>query len=224
MCDCANDCPHFNVQTKDFANGFIQRFEVDVLNKGGRAGAYGVVSFGDTAKTVSGLVGVAAAQAKIDALAYTGGYTNTQDAIAECRSVLSSSLPGEKKVMLVFTDGTPTRDMNSADRDCGNHIAPGFATAGTGASDCRSGGRDYCKCAQAAQDEATAAKNTDGITIATIYVRPPAGVDSCSPSCYPAQDFLRDKIASPNQASEAEWTNINQSVGNLADQILAQLC
>ena len=51
-----------------------------------------------------------------------------------------------------------------------------------------------------------------------------AGVDSCSPSCYPAQDFLRDKIASPNQASEAEWTNIDQNVGDLADQILAQLC
>ena len=67
-------------------------------------------------------------------------------------------------------------------------------------------------------------KNTDGITIATIYVRPPAGVDSCSPSCYPAQDFLRDKIASPNQASEAEWTNIDQNVGDLADQILAKLC
>ena len=57
-----------------------------------------------------------------------------------------------------------------------------------------------------------------------IYVRPPAGVDSCSPSCYPAQDFLRDKIASPNQASEYDWTNIDQNVGDLADQILAQLC
>ena len=137
--------------------------------------------------------------------------------------MLSSSLPGEKKVMLVFTDGTPTRDKNSTD-DCGNHIAPGFATAGTSASDCKSGSKDYCKCAQAAQNEATDAKNIDGITVATIYVQPPAGVDSCKNGCYPAEDFLRDKIASPGQASAYNWTNIDQNVGNLADQILAKLC
>ena len=40
----------------------------------------------------------------------------------------------EKKVLILFTDGTPTRDKNSTD-DCGNHIAPGFATAGTSAGD-----------------------------------------------------------------------------------------
>ena len=150
--------------------------------------------------------------------------TNAQGAIAACRNVLQSSLPGEKKVMLVFTDGTPTRDTNPADLDCGNHIAPGFENAGTSAADCKSSSKDYCKCAQAAQNEATDAKNIDGITVATIYVQPPAGVDSCKNGCYPAEDFLRDKIASPGQASESEWDNINQSVGNLADKILAQLC
>ena len=151
----------------------------------------------------------------------------------------------EEKVLILFTDGTPTRDKNSTD-DCGNHIAPGFATAGTSAGDCRVCTRDksttctkdsdcagwkgscskrnYCKCAQAAQTEATDAKTKDGITIATIYVQPPAGVDSCKSNCYSAADYLRDKIASPGQASESEWDNINQSVGNLADKILAQLC
>ena len=137
--------------------------------------------------------------------------------------MLENSPAGEKKVLVLFTDGTPTRDTNSADRDCGNHIAPGFATAGTSASDCKSGSKDYCKCAQAAENEATDAKN-DGTTVATIYVQPPPGVDSCSPSCYPAEDFLRDKIASPGQASAYNWTNIDQSVGNLADKILTQLC
>ena len=73
-------------------------------------------------------------------------------------------------------------------------------------------------------NEATKAKNQDGITIATIYVQPPTGVDSCGSSCYPAGDYLRDKIASPGQASEYSWDNIEQSVGNLADQILAKLC
>ena len=127
--------------------------------------------------------------------------------------------------MLVFTDGTPTRDTNSADTDCGNHIAPGFENAGTSASDCKSSwGEDYCKCAQAAQNEATDAKNQDGITIATIYVQPPTGVDSCGSNCYSAADYLRDKIASPGQASAYNWTNIAQNVGNLADQILAKLC
>ena len=103
------------------------------------------------------------------------------------------------------------------------HIAPGFATAGTSAGDCKSSRYDYCKCAQAAENEATATKN-DGTTVATIYVQPPTGVDSCSPSCYSAEDYLRDKIASPGQASASEWENINQSVGNLADKILTQLC
>ena len=56
------------------------------------------------------------------------------------------------------------------------------------------------------------------------YVQPPTGVDSCGSNCYSAADYLRDKIASPGQASESEWDNINQSVGNLADKILAQLC
>ena len=68
------------------------------------------------------------------------------------------------------------------------------------------------------------AKTKDGITVATIYVQPPAGVDSCKNGCYPAEDFLRDKIASPGQASEYDWDNIAQSVGGLADQILAKLC
>ena len=74
------------------------------------------------------------------------------------------------------------------------------------------------------QNVAKQRKNIDGITVATIYVQPPPGVDSCSPSCYPAEDFLRDKIASPGQASAYDWTNIDQNVGDLADQILAQLC
>ena len=46
----------------------------------------------------------------------------------------------------------------------------------------------------------------------------------CKSNCYPAADYLRDKIASPGQASEYSWDNIEQSVGNLADKILAQLC
>jgi len=138
--------------------------------------------------------------------------------------VLNSSLAGEKKVLILFTDGTPTREKNSADI-CGNHIAPGFENAGTSASDCKSSwGEDYCKCAQAAQTEATKAKNQDGITVATIYVQPPPGVDSCGSNCYSAADYLRDKIASPGQASEYDWDNIAQSVGNLADKILAKLC
>ena len=74
------------------------------------------------------------------------------------------------------------------------------------------------------QNVAKQRKNIDGITVATIYVQPPAGVDSCKNGCYPAEDFLRDKIASPHQASEYDWTNIDQNVGDLADQILAQLC
>jgi len=96
---------------------------------------------------------------------------------------------------------------------------------GGSASDCKSSwGEDYCKCAQAAQTEATDAKTKDGITVATIYVQPPPGVDSCGSNCYPAADYLRDKIASPGQASEYDWDNIAQSVGGLADQILAKLC
>ena len=74
-------------------------------------------------------------------------------------------------------------------------------------------------CAETSRDDGGAAP-TDFIQ----YVQPPPGVDSCGSNCYPAADYLRDKIASPGQASEYEWNTIAQSVGNLADKILAQLC
>ena len=48
--------------------------------------------------------------------------------------------------------------------------------------------------------------------------------DKVKSNCYSAADYLRDKIASPGQASEYDWDNIAQSVGGLADQILAKLC
>ena len=59
---------------------------------------------------------------------------------------------------------------------------------------------------------------------AAVFAPTASAPRTCGSNCYSAADYLRDKIASPGQASESEWDNINQSVGNLADKILAQLC
>ena len=46
--------------------------------------------------------------ASLNAIEYKGGWTNTQQAIAQCEQTLSSAAFGSLRYILLFTDGTPT--------------------------------------------------------------------------------------------------------------------
>jgi hypothetical protein len=43
-------------------------------------------------------------------------------------------------------------------------------------------------------------------------------------SCYPPEKFLAERVASQGMDNTADWNNIDQQVGTLADQIVAKIC
>ena len=43
-------------------------------------------------------------------------------------------------------------------------------------------------------------------------------------SCYPPEKFLAERVASQGLDNTADWDNIDQQVGTLADQIVAKIC
>ena len=43
-------------------------------------------------------------------------------------------------------------------------------------------------------------------------------------SCYPPEKFLAERVASQGLDNTADWNNIDQQVGTLADQIVAKIC
>jgi hypothetical protein len=45
-----------------------------------------------------------------------------------------------------------------------------------------------------------------------------------SARCYPPEKFLAEQVASPGLANTADWNDIDQQVGTLADQIVAKIC
>ena len=77
-------------------------------------------------------------------IVYDGGYTNTQQAIAQCDEALDSAIvtPGEDKPLryiLLFTDGTPTTfGPTATGRNCGGNSC--FTTATAAANEAKSGG------------------------------------------------------------------------------------
>ena len=42
--------------------------------------------------------------------------------------------------------------------------------------------------------------------------------------CYPPENFLAQRVASQGLDNTADWDNIDQQVGTLADQIVAKIC
>merc|ERR1712176_1674719 len=77
-------------------------------------------------------------------IVYDGGYTNTQQAIAQCDQTLDSAIvtPGVDpplRYILLFTDGTPTTfGPNPGGRVCGSNSC--FTAATAAANEAKSGG------------------------------------------------------------------------------------
>jgi len=98
MDQCCNNW----VKNVEFADGLI-----DMLADG-RDDQFSIVSFaGASSKETSGRVSAAAAKAALGTVAYSGGWTITGQAIADCKNLLKDS--ENDPVIILVTDGTPTR-------------------------------------------------------------------------------------------------------------------
>eukprot|EP00522_Entomoneis_paludosa_P006012 CAMPEP_0172440164 /NCGR_PEP_ID=MMETSP1065-20121228/892_1 /TAXON_ID=265537 /ORGANISM="Amphiprora paludosa, Strain CCMP125" /LENGTH=1410 /DNA_ID=CAMNT_0013188947 /DNA_START=89 /DNA_END=4321 /DNA_ORIENTATION=- len=101
-------CTNF-VDTRDFAANFITQANNMEYDQ-----SFSIVSFATESgiRVPNGYAGLTDAGAAINFLsssfAYTGGWTITGDAIADCHASLDTS-SNEGKVMVLITDGTPTR-------------------------------------------------------------------------------------------------------------------
>jgi hypothetical protein len=87
-------------------------------------------------------------------------------------------------------------------------------------------GHEYCRCAHDAQVEAEIIKAA-GTTISTLFVKPANVATNACPGnarCYPPENFLAERVASQGLDNTADWNNIDQQVGTLADQIVAKIC
>ena len=59
----------------------------------------------------------------------------------------------------------------------------------------------------------------------TAALHPPRNPDvPGSARCYPPEKFLAEQVASQGLANTADWNDIDQQVGTLADQIVAKIC
>ena len=170
-CAFADGCPKFNnfegndeENVKKFVTTFIDKLDggVDELQ-------VSVVEFSTTATESSGLTDATTAKEKVNGIVYSGGYTNLENAIAECRRLLTSS--GTSEVIAVVSDGDPTAQVSTNVRCASNSGNTPPLTP----------------CKAAAATEAAAARDVDDITIATAFVLDTAGDGS---------DFLKNFIAS----------------------------
>ena len=76
-------------------------------------------------------------------------------------------------------------------------------------------------------DVPTTAPTTQTTTISTLFVKPASTATNACPkdkSCYPPEKFLAERVASQGLDNTADWNNIDQQVGTLADQIVAKIC
>jgi hypothetical protein len=83
----------------------VSGFAVDYINSLGGKGSVSVVKFGSLATVASPQGTGADAVAAIGASSYTGGYTNTEQAITKCTEQLAGTA---NPVIVLVTDGTPT--------------------------------------------------------------------------------------------------------------------
>ena len=160
----------FHTETKEFATFLIGNL-TDAIEPENTV-EFSVVEFATQAVITSGLTDDVAAKAAVSGISYTGGWTNTEQAIRNCTETLKDSTADEKSIVLL-TDGAPTTFGEFAtDR------APGCdANGGPKDSPCR-------EAAVTAADEAKAL----GINIATVLVST-VSTDG---------DFLEKNISSPD--------------------------
>jgi len=112
------DCPKFNIETKNFAKDFIDKLldEADSQLQIDNANVqFSVVTFATVANVDINLTDSTNAKIAINNLNYSGGFTNTQEAIENCQNTLSLD-PNGKKFILLFTDGVPTASDGLATR------------------------------------------------------------------------------------------------------------
>lgn len=83
----------------------VATFSKNYINSLNGVGSVSVVKYGSTASVASPQGTAAAAVAAIDSEAYSGGYTNTEDAIYQCKNELQGTT---NPVIVLVTDGTPT--------------------------------------------------------------------------------------------------------------------
>ena len=113
---------------------------------------------------------------------------------------------------------------------------PGFRSLGAAdftnvpynanAPGCKQWDGEHCLCAHKAEERATSIKAA-GTTISTLFVKPASTATNACPgsaSCYPPEKFLAERVASPGLDNTADWNDIDQQVGTLADQIVAKIC
>jgi len=154
--------------------------ELTVAIGTGNTARFSVVEFATRAKITSGLVNSTTAINAVENIDYTGGWTNTEQAIRNCTETLKDSTADEI-ITVLLTDGAPTTFGEFA-----TGRAPGCeADGGPKDSPCR-------EAAVTAADEAKAA----GISLATVLVSTVSASGSflekniSSPDLYfPATDF-----------------------------------
>eukprot|EP00522_Entomoneis_paludosa_P002711 CAMPEP_0172473096 /NCGR_PEP_ID=MMETSP1065-20121228/68676_1 /TAXON_ID=265537 /ORGANISM="Amphiprora paludosa, Strain CCMP125" /LENGTH=1381 /DNA_ID=CAMNT_0013231265 /DNA_START=638 /DNA_END=4783 /DNA_ORIENTATION=+ len=97
------------VDNVDFAKGVID------LVADGRPDQFSVVSFAgeSSIETPSGRVSADVAKAELGGIGYTGGWTITGQAIADCKATLAGST--NDPIIVLVTDGTPTRGGGGSD-------------------------------------------------------------------------------------------------------------
>ncbi len=147
-CDYVDGCPRFNdiagsdtPNVKNFTKAFIAEVERQLGNQDTLQ--VSVVEFATQASKTSDLVNSTAAIDAVNAIVYSGGFTNLQQGILKCNATLKES-KADVKVIVPVSDGEPNRRNDPA--ESGNVAA-----------------RDA---AEAAADNAKDA----GIQIATVYV------------------------------------------------------
>ena len=101
---------------RQFATQFIDTM---AMFKG--TSQYAVVTFADTADKIIGLSESDEATSAINSLTYTGGFTNTGQAIMKCGHYLDHG-SSKNKVIIVLTDGEPTRSIEGNDKNS-QHLA-----------------------------------------------------------------------------------------------------
>lgn len=139
-CDYMNNCPKFNVATKTFTKAIIDRIDGITETK------FAIVTFARNSDKDASLSFADSAKKTIDALEYSGGMTNTQAAIEDCKIELQRAPDDHIKYIIMLTDGYPTNNRSN-----------------------RPFGTPCGSCQQQARQEATLAKNL-GITLITVGI------------------------------------------------------
>ena len=100
---CGDKCPEWQASL-EFAKNFIE--SADALPASQK---FALVGFASEALEESSFVDAQTALDAMDTFYYTGGYTNTGDAVEECRRLLVNDESDAEMSLILITDGTPTR-------------------------------------------------------------------------------------------------------------------